>query len=328
MHEEQPVGGAASLRTARIQAVRHMAACEQAHLRWSEPTITEIVIAQSSRAFTVVPFTQPAEALSGADWVWWWVDGRSAYGMLVQAKRVTVTGRHWDFGFEYKIGSTERFQRDALRSTAEVLNLLPVYALYLGTAEYRCWESCSALHRSGRCLSCVKRSLSLMPELLASDLTTNDAPSVYEGSVAMEDIWEPTAEPALLLPSLMRDLPPDLLHFLETRQDGTRAITRAMTDRVLRNRYGAFSAPSSSTTTISQGGHDDLGPVFSQVPDDTGHFGVPYFRHVLGPFRHVPPGYVLDILTNELDMAALRSTMPDNVAGIVVAQVPYRQKSL
>ena len=58
-----------AFRWARIYAVRHMAACEQAGLRWGETSITEIVTAQASWAVTVVPFTQRAEALSGADWV-------------------------------------------------------------------------------------------------------------------------------------------------------------------------------------------------------------------------------------------------------------------
>lgn len=104
-----------AFRRARIQADRHMAACEQAGLRWSEPSITEIVMAYAARAVTVVPFTQPAEALSGADWVWWWVDSAGAYGMLVQTKRVTVTGGQWSFDFDYKARRAARSQRGAAR---------------------------------------------------------------------------------------------------------------------------------------------------------------------------------------------------------------------
>lgn len=43
-----------AFRWARIYAVRHMAACEQAGLRWGETSITEIVTAQASWAVTVV----------------------------------------------------------------------------------------------------------------------------------------------------------------------------------------------------------------------------------------------------------------------------------
>ncbi|MGW4369804.1 hypothetical protein ACWEKT_29565 [Nocardia takedensis] len=91
-----------AFRRARIHAFRHMSECERARLHWGETTITEMVTAHASRAVTVVPFTQRAEARSGADWIWWWVDDTAAYGMLVQAKRVTVTGRGWSFDFGYR----------------------------------------------------------------------------------------------------------------------------------------------------------------------------------------------------------------------------------
>lgn len=56
-----------ALRWARIHAVRHMAACERADLRWGETSITEVVTSRAAEAVTVVPFTQPGEKLSGAD---------------------------------------------------------------------------------------------------------------------------------------------------------------------------------------------------------------------------------------------------------------------
>lgn len=69
-----------AFRWVRIQAVRHMAAHERTGMEWSAPTITEIMTAHTSRAVTVVPFTQRAEALIGVDWVWW-ADGADAYRM-------------------------------------------------------------------------------------------------------------------------------------------------------------------------------------------------------------------------------------------------------
>ncbi len=73
-----------AFRWARIQAVRHMAARERTGMEWSAPTITEIMTAHTSRVVTVVPFTQRAEALIGADWVWWCADGADAHGMRSQ----------------------------------------------------------------------------------------------------------------------------------------------------------------------------------------------------------------------------------------------------
>lgn len=113
-----------AFRWARIYAVRHMTACEQAGLRWGETSITEIVTAQASWAVTVVPFTQQAEARSGADWVWWWADDAGAYGMLVQAKRMTVAQSKWNFGFGYKMKGATRTQREVLLSAATSLGLL------------------------------------------------------------------------------------------------------------------------------------------------------------------------------------------------------------
>lgn len=311
-----------AFRRARIHAVRHMTACEQAGLRWGETTITEMVTAYAARAATVVPFTQRAEALSGADWVWWWVDKADSYGMLVQAKRVTVAGSRWSFDFGYKSNSAARSQREVLRSVAAALDLLPVYALYLGTGDYRRWEPCPDGHRNGRCLSCVKRTISLMPALLAEELIVNDSASTYERSVALEELWTPPPTGALLIPALERELAPELMDFLQNRQDGTRAVARSVIDRVLRARFGEFGAVSTTVARVRDGDHDQLGPVFGNVPDDTGHWGLRYFEHMLNPLRQTPPGYVLDITSGDFDVDNLASNMPDNIAGIVVVRVP------
>ena len=311
---------------ARSQAARHMGTCEEANLRWSETSITEIVISQAARAVTVVPFTQPAEARSGADWIWWWVDSAGAYGMLVQAKRVTVTGRTWDFGFDYRTNGAARTQREVLLSAAAALDLLPVYALYLGTGDYRRWEHCTDDHRNGRCLQCVKRSVSLMPALLAQQLVVYDAVSTYERSVALEDLWNPPQSEALLIPTLKEPLVPELATFLDERQDGTRAVSRSMIDPVLRARFGAFGvAPTITANPLLSGEHDELGPIFRDLPDDPGHWGLNYFEHTLNPLRHAPPSYVSEIEFGDFDEARLASDMPDTVAGVVVVRLPQNK---
>ncbi|WP_433521657.1 DUF6615 family protein [Nocardia pseudovaccinii] len=313
---------AKAFRWARIQAVRHMAECERARLRWSETTITEIVTAHTSRAVTVVPFTQRAEALSGADWVWWWVDSAGAYGMLVQAKRVTVTSSAWNFDFGYTATGAARSQREVLRSAAAMLGLLPVYALYLGTGDYRRWEHCADIHRRWRCIQCIKRTVSLMPALLADERNVCDAASTYERSVALEDLWTGCPASAPLRPALRNQLAPELSDFLQNRQDGTRAVTRSMIDSVLKSRFGQFAAVSTSVAGVHNGEHDRLGSVFGDVPDDTGHWGLRYFEHTLNPLLHTPPHYVLEIMTGDFDEDRLALDMPENIAGIVVVRVP------
>ncbi|RKS77072.1 hypothetical protein BZB76_2441 [Actinomadura pelletieri DSM 43383] len=315
-----------AFRWARIHAVRHMAACEQAGLRWGETSITEIVTSHAAKAVTVVPFTQQAEALSGADWIWWWVDGRGAYGMLIQAKRATVSWGKWTFDFDYPGGTGA--QRSTLMSAAATLGLLPAYALYLGTGDYRSWEPCTRGHRSGRCIECVKRSVSLMPALLAEALVVDDAASTYERSVALEELWAPSTTGALIIPAVQEQLAPELLDFLSTRQDGSRAVTRAMIDRVLRARFGQFSAPARGDAEVRRdGAHDGFGPVFGRMPHDTGHWGMSYFKHMLTPLLHAPPWYVLEVMSGDFDEDGLAAEMPANVAGIVIVRLPQNGRA-
>lgn len=310
-----------AFRRAREHSVQHMAACEKALLHWGETSITEIVISRAAKAVSVVPFTQPAEATSGADWIWWWVDADSAYGMLVQAKRLNVHRGKWrfDFGYRSSVGS----QQSSLRATAASLDLVPVYALYLGTGDYRNWERCSDDHRVRRCPSCVKRSVSLMPALLADPVIVNDSATTYERSVALEEMWLPSSSSPLLIPGLSRQLDPELVNFLLTPQRGVRAVAKSTIDRILRVCAGQFSVDAPVVpSTMHDGSHDRLGPVFPDLPTDTGHWGVPYFQHALGPLVQVPPDYVLEIESGELDVGEVSSNMPDDVAGVVVVRLP------
>lgn len=75
-------------------------------------------------------FNKREEAKVGADWLWWWVgSGGESFGMLVQAKRLYVTGPRWRFLFDHGHGK----QRQALWEAAEALDVTPVYVVYLGT---------------------------------------------------------------------------------------------------------------------------------------------------------------------------------------------------
>lgn len=310
-----------AFRRARKQAVQHMSACEKAQLQWGETSVTEIVMSRAAAAVSVVPFSQQAEAISGADWIWWWVDAASAYGMLVQAKRLTVTRSRWRFDFGYRSG--EHDQQSSLRMTAANLDLIPVYALYLGTGNYRNWEPCPELHQGRGCASCVRRSVSVMPALLADPAIVTGSKATYERSVALEDIWTPTLGRSRLIPGLSQQLDPDLSEFLLTPQNGARKVAKSMISRLLQARAGQFSAVSApGRGAVSDGRHDRLGPVFQNMPDDTGHWGIPYFDHVLNALRHAPPDYVLEIESGEFDANALDSNLPVDVAGVVVVRLP------
>lgn len=308
---------------ARTVAGSHMAASEAANLFWGETAITEMLLAHTAPAVTVVPFTQRAEALSGADWVWWWVDGSAAYGMLIQAKRVIIRDQRWNFKFDYRSRGSARSQREVLIDTAATLGVLPVHALYLGTGDYRSWAPCAGSHQANRCRECTRRTISLMPALLATDLFVDDAASTYEWSVALEDLWSPSSGGALLIPAVERAMSPQLKRFLKNDSpDGVRAVARSMIDRVLKAGAGQFSAATTDTVPPPAGAHDRLGSIFQRLPADTMHGGVRYFEHVLTPLKHSPPSYVLDIMTGDVDKDALQAQMPEAVGGITVVQTP------
>jgi len=308
-----------AFRRVRIHAVQHMTACEKANLRWGETAITEIVISRAAKAANVLSFTQPGESVSGADWIWWWVDGNSAYGMLVQAKRMTTQRGKWHFDFGYRNGT----QRMRLISSAASLELVPVYALYLGTADYRNREPCPEGHRTRHCLACAKRSVSLMPALLADQVIVDNSRITYERSVALEEMFTPDSTGALFIPELKKQLAPELDEFMRMPQTGSRAVAKAMIVRVLKTRIGQFNRVSTPVdSAIRGGGHDHLGPIFPEMPADEGHWGIPYFEHILEPLQHSPPDYVLEIDSGDVDADYLRSTMPPNVGGIVVVRLP------
>lgn len=311
----------AAFRWARIHATRHMGSCEDARLRWGETAITEIVMSRTAVAATVVPFTQRAEALSGSDWIWWWVDPMGAYGLLVQAKRVSISGNSWRFDFGYPSGTGR--QHTSLLATAAALDLTPAYALYLGTARYRSWAPCPDGHRGGRCLQCVKRSVSLMPAILAEEALVVDAVATYVRSVALEDVWRPATGAPLLFPSLRVQLSTELADFLTTEQRGVRAVTRRMIDKVLAARSRQFEVVTAPASQAHYGGrHYRAGSVFRNLPSDTGHWGTRYFEQILQPLKQAPPAYVLEVESGDFDAEHFASNLPPGVAGIAVIHPP------
>ena len=130
---------------------------------------------------------------------------------------------------------------------------------------------------------------------------------------------------------MKRQLVPELLDFLQTRQDGTYAVTRSMIDRVLRARMGAFSDVRLDTKApIYRQEYDYFRSVFDHLPDDLGHWDTPYFPHVLRPLRRIAPDYVLEILDDPEDFGRghflrnasdMANSYPTGIAGIVVVRL-------
>lgn len=312
-----------AFRQARVKALQHMETCDRAKLRWAETSITEIVISEAASAVSVAPFSQREEGTVGADWVWWWVDASSSYGMLVQAKRLTVKPQgRWKFDFSFKGKTATSSQHELLRSAAAQLDLLPAYALYLGTPEYRGNEMCSPDHQSSDCQACAMRSISMMPAILANEHLVNDAPTTYSSSVALEEMWKPNNTPSLILPTIERHLTADLANFVAEEQRGSRAVARAMFDLVARARFGQFAAATPGLAPYRAGLDDRLGSVFQNFPEDTMHGGIKYFPHALQSLHHAPPAYVLEVESGDVDLASVADQMPPSVAGVVVIRTP------
>ena len=76
--------------------------------------------------------------------------------------------------------------------------------------------------------------------------------------------------------------------------------------------------------------YDYFKPVFDHLPDDLGHWDIPYFPHVLRPLRRIAPDYVLEILDDPEDFgrgdflrnaSVVTNSYQGNVAMIVVVRL-------
>lgn len=97
-----------------------------------EESITEINLQRLSRVSShdliVIPFTKKQESrVTGADWEWWFIDGRLTFGAAVQAKRLRADNTY-DIGYTPK--NQTKLQIETLLEYAGLHSLSPLYALY------------------------------------------------------------------------------------------------------------------------------------------------------------------------------------------------------
>ncbi|MDQ6945276.1 MAG: hypothetical protein M3256_03160 [Actinomycetota bacterium] len=309
-----------ALRAGRIAAERHMEQSEGAGFTWKEETVTDLVLAEVASSIKVVPFTRFQETRLGADWLWWWIDGDSeAFGMLVQAKRLRIDSKRWKFEFGYNKG----VQKRTLLRAARHLGVPATYGLYLGTSIYRRPASCGASHAKQTCIQCRRTTVSVMPALLGDSSFVVDGPSTYSRSVALEDLAKRRLSRGTALshviPALRPTLDPRLRAFLSQPQRGARRIAQELLEALLLVREGQFEA-----ALATQVPYETLTPVFDTLPADRGHFGEPYFPHILNGLRRVAPGYVLDAEYADASIGApseLTDAPEANVAGVVVVRL-------
>lgn len=105
---------------------------------WTEPEVTSVSVTEGRPHVQVVMFNQNQEGRGpnalGADYLWWWLDGRSGecFGMLVQAKRLTFVGGEWRVDISHRGGEQLR----TLLRTARQLQVPAVYSIYTGGLVY------------------------------------------------------------------------------------------------------------------------------------------------------------------------------------------------
>jgi hypothetical protein len=142
---------------------------------------------------------------------------------------------------------------------------------------------------------------------------TNSSPRDGAGaainwSIPLEDLADPAAEPGPIYDFNLDEIGPDLRDFLLQGQSGARHVARMLFKRVSETRRGMFS------TDVAERAHTERAAVFSDLPLDSAHFGVPYFAHILQGLRSEAPSYVTDVLAGQ----HLPETVTDNIGGIVV----------
>lgn len=267
---------------------------------WNEEVVTALAVTEGRPQVDVVEFNRNQEGRGpnalGADYLWWWLDGATGecFGMLVQAKPMKRHGDRWQVDVTHRSGK----QLGDLLRAAQELQVPAVYAVYTGGLVYR--ESLACLHSgrkeharrlpTERCLACRRMAISMVTAYQVSavwespqmtgDLALNE-------SVPVEDLVDPAVpSPAVWDLNLRALSDPQLLDFLIEPQEGAREIARRIFRLVADHRRGAFSAASAELLRV------DGAPIFTDVPEDRGHFPGPYYRHILQGLRTSPPGYV------------------------------------
>lgn len=277
-----------SLKAGRIASESHIASKEADAQTWHEETVTDILLSAVRPYVKYATFNKHHEAQIGADWLWWWIDSveSMAFGMLVQAKRYTRPRQ----SLELDIRADESRQLRALLVTARELEIAPVYALYLGEVP-----------PEGRA-----ETVSLYPALLARDNSASPkaaAGAAINWSLPLEHLATPAAVP-MIVPKVFEGIRDARLRaFLLADQVGAMNVANHVFERVANNRAGQLSSDVATLTEV------DAPVVFSDLPDDAGHFGLPYFQHILRGLRTRPPSYVLDFLTDQ--------DLPDEIASRV-----------
>ena len=258
-------------------------------------------------------FNRIEEGVVGADWLWWFLDaGGECFGILIQAKKLRGRPGHRTIDLAYPDGTRGQMRR--LFAAANHFDVPAGYILYCGDHRQRADLACVA-HDPPTCPRSVRASVSVLSALAASTVLSlaidhqrgQLAIDAYRRSVPLEDMVRPAPHPVFDLN--LRVAGPDLREFLLQPQNGARGVAKRFFTVISEIRKGQFTAR--HVESLSRSGD----AVFNELPADAGHFGLPYFDHVLRGLRRSLPDYV----TRLIQPAA--EPPPAGLDGIVVVHL-------
>ncbi|MFD4631627.1 DUF6615 family protein [Streptomyces sp. NPDC058284] len=303
----------AALTRGREAVDEYMAFWVMTNGSWNEEPATEILCQKSAPLVKPITFDRTKEGVTGADWLWWWVDRETGicFGMFVQAKSLKRKGKGWSIDFEHKNKSGVQLP-DLLR-TADHYKVPPVYVLYCGDASYRAGLICGDSHTEPDCNRCARAGVSVLSARVAQRRLLNDP-----GSAAVEAFHDASpleylADPALPrtrfwdlnFPSCGHELKRMLVAPNYGPQQVASVIWKQMSKIRTRGDY-----------ELAVAGKVDIGSgmIFRDLPADRGHFPVPYYPHVLSGLRFELPSYVRDVEAG----SSLPPSLTRHIKGIAI----------
>lgn len=287
---------------------------------WEEEHATIQLIHAAYPTARYVPFNTNQEGGSanasgtGADWMWWWLSATGeCFGMLVQAKNLKRVGQKWDVDLDY----AKRRQIIDLLNASDLLRVPAAYALYCGDLAYRHDVTCGPHHTSDAFDRCHRSAVCVLPALIANQLasytvfdsTSQAAIEAFQNAFPLEDLADTTLSTPFVADLNLQRVSGELLEFLTQPQGLPRDIAKKIFTMGSMMRSGQFAAAVDEQQRVDA---DDV--VFSDLPADQGHFGVPYFDHILRGLRRRTPDYV-DAVANGEDPPPWLSRI---VAGIAL----------
>ncbi|MDG9700916.1 hypothetical protein [Streptomyces sp. DH37] len=187
-----------------------------------------------------------------------------------------------------------------------------IYVLYCGDVEYRNELLCDRKHEGIPCKDRDRAGVSAVSALVAQTAVElygrDSAVAAFHDAAPLEDIASPDAPDAPIVP-LARDLSEALARFLREPQRGSRRVAKELLRPVQRIRNGQFAG-----AAVMQRASAVSGALFQEVPNDYGHFSVPYLAHMLRGLRSEVPEYVADVLAGRTPP----TWVTESLAGIVV----------